>query len=284
MSASNTRNKGHSILNISTSYVVLDIETTGLNPSFDEIIEIACIRFTDNIEVDTFHSYVKPTPYEGENGLHYVDDFITGLTGITDNMLKDAPDFSNIANTLYTFIGDSVIVGHNVNFDINFLYDNFLTSIHKEFSNDFIDTMRIARIILPKERHHRLKDLCILFNITDTQHRAMNDCRITQSVLLHLLTIAKEKEIDLSQYKRHHNIGLSDLVGDTTLNDTSHLFYDKKCVFTGKLQKYTRKEAAQIVCNIGGHCENGVTKKTNFLIIGGLNNSPTVIGGKKLKA
>ena len=119
------RHKGISLLSLPDNYIVLDLETTGYNPHFDEIIEVACIRYSGSEKIDSFHSYVQPTPY-GDDSIHYVDDFITKLTGITDDMLVTAPKFKDIANELYDYLGDSVIVGHNVNFDINFLYDNFL--------------------------------------------------------------------------------------------------------------------------------------------------------------
>lgn len=145
------REKGKSILSVPSEYVVLDLETTGLDAHFDNIIEIACMHINDGEIVNTFHTYVKPPLLEYFDGSrHYVDSFITKLTGITDDMLKDAPTFDDIAKKLYGFIGQSVIVGHNVNFDINFLYDNFLKSLNIPFQNDFVDTMRIARIILPE--------------------------------------------------------------------------------------------------------------------------------------
>lgn len=279
------REKGHSLLVVPSDYIILDLETTGLNSSFDSIIEVACMHMTDGKEISNFHSYVRPTPFIGDDEQkHYVDEFITELTGITDAMLEDAPTFQDIANSLLDFIGNSVIVGHNVNFDINFLYDNFLKTVKLKFNNDFVDTMRLSRIILPELPHHRLKDLAKLFEISDTQHRAMNDCKITQAILENLLKISDEKHIDLTAYKRHHKIDLSTLTcTDVSLNDVSHIFYNKNCVFTGKLQKYVRKEASQIICNIGGHCENTVTKNTNFLIIGGLDDNPPVKGGKSVK-
>ncbi len=279
-----TRNKGQSLLTLPESYVVLDLETTGLNPSFDEIIEVACIRFVNGKKIDTFHSYVQPEPFTEEDGnILYVDDFITELTGITNEMLQNAPKFQDIAAQLFQYLDGAFIVGHNVNFDINFLYDNFTSALGKAFSNDYLDTMRLARIVLPELQHHRLKDLCKEFEISETQHRAMNDCEITQIVLSRLLAIVEEKKIDLSVYKAYHKVSLASLKGNVALNDKTHPFYGKHCVFTGTLKKFLRKDAAQIVCNIGGTCDDNVTKKTNFLIIGGLEDNPMVKDGKSGK-
>lgn len=276
------RHKGISLLSLPDNYIVLDLETTGYNPHFDEIIEVACIRYSGSEKIDSFHSYVQPTPY-GDDSIHYVDDFITKLTGITDDMLVTAPKFKDIANELYDYLGDSVIVGHNVNFDINFLYDNFLKCLGCEFKNDYLDTMRLSRIDLPDLPHHRLKDLKEYFSIDGVQHRALNDCQITHTVLSKLLDYIQENNVDLERYLHPKRFDLTSLTGDVTLNDPSNPLYGKHCVFTGKLQRFVRKDAAQIVCNIGGCCDNSVTKKTNFLIIGGLDDIPLVKDGKSTK-
>lgn len=276
------RHKGISLLSLPDNYIVLDLETTGYNPHFDEIIEVACIRYSGSEKIDSFHSYIQPTPY-GDDSIHYVDDFITKLTGITDDMLVTAPKFKDIANELYDYLGDSVIVGHNVNFDINFLYDNFLKCLGCEFKNDYLDTMRLSRIALPDLPHHRLKDLKEYFSIDGVQHRALNDCQITHTVLSKLLDYIQENNVDLERYLHPKRFDLTSLTGDVTLNDPSNPLYGKHCVFTGKLQRFVRKDAAQIVCNIGGCCDNSVTKKTNFLIIGGLDDIPLVKDGKSTK-
>lgn len=276
------RHKGISLLSLPDNYIVLDLETTGYNPHFDEIIEVARIRYSGSEKIDSFHSYVQPTPY-GDDSIHYVDDFITKLTGITDDMLVTAPKFKDIANELYDYLGDSVIVGHNVNFDINFLYDNFLKCLGCEFKNDYLDTMRLSRIALPDLPHHRLKDLKEYFSIDGVQHRALNDCQITHTVLSKLLDYIQENNVDLERYLHPKRFDLTSLTGDVTLNDPSNPLYGKHCVFTGKLQRFVRKDAAQIVCNIGGCCDNSVTKKTNFLIIGGLDDIPLVKDGKSTK-
>ena len=100
-----TRHKGSSLLSLPDNYIILDLETTGYNPRFDEIIEVACIRYAGSEKIDTFHSYVQPTPYEDDedDSIHYVDDFITELTGISDDMLANAPKFKDIAKDLYDY-------------------------------------------------------------------------------------------------------------------------------------------------------------------------------------
>lgn len=285
------RNKGKSLLKISNDYTVIDLETTGLNPAFDNIIEVACIKYRNGEKIDSYHSYVQPPAFyeddeDGQERSYYVDDFITDLTGITNEMLETAPTFDEIADGLYTFLDGDVLVGHNVNFDINFLYDNFAECNKPDFSNDFIDTMRLARLVLPELPHHRLIDLAEHFSISGIQHhRAINDCTITNNVLLQLRKLINEKNIDIEKYVAYHRkYDLTKLSCTQDINtiDKTHMLYNKNCVFTGKLERFPRKDAAQIVVNIGGYCENIVTKNTNFLIIGEMK-APAIKNNKSTK-
>ena len=140
--------KGKSLLEFPTSYVAIDIETTGLDPHFDEIIELAAIRIQDGIETDRFQSLVNP---ECE-----INEFIEDLTGITNAMLAEAPTLETALPQFLAFVGKEVVVGHNVNFDINFLYDRAENLNLGPFSNDFVDTMRISRKLYPDLKHHTL--------------------------------------------------------------------------------------------------------------------------------
>lgn len=273
------REKGKSLLVQPSSYIVLDLETTGLSTQYDDIIEVAAIKYINGNETEQFHSLVRPEKFTE------LDDFITELTGITDDMLRDAPTFRQILPDFQNFVKDYVIIGHNVNFDINFLYDNILHIMGTHFQNNFIDTMRLSRIVLPDLCHHRLKDICDYFEIAGNHHRALDDCYLTQDILLKLYQLAKKNNINLQEREnyKYKAVDLRSLTGDTSLNDPTNLFYDKNVVFTGKLSRFSRKDAAQIVVNIGGHCENNVTKKTNFLVMGDLDHISNVKNGKSTK-
>ena len=108
--------KGQSLLLFPNEYIVFDIETTGLDASYDEIIEIGALKIKNNEIVDKFTSLIKPK--------YPIDEFITELTGITNEMVKDAPLINEVLPRFIDFIGDEILVGHNINFDINFVYDN----------------------------------------------------------------------------------------------------------------------------------------------------------------
>jgi DNA polymerase III subunit epsilon len=178
--------KGESVIDFPADYVVLDIETTGLNPSNDEIIELSAIRIIDGVQVDSFSTLIKP--------MCRINKFITDLTGITNQMVADAPDIESALPQFCTFVGDSVVVGHNVNFDINFIYDNLQRCLNKPFSNEFIDLLRIARKTLPDLENHKLKTLSEHFDIDTTDsHRGLKDCTMTNDCFIQCRTIVFEK-------------------------------------------------------------------------------------------
>lgn len=277
------RNKGKSLLKIPADYTIVDVETTGYDQRYDNIIEVGCIKYRDGEEVARYDTLIKPPKnYSG----NYVDSYIESLTGITNEMLSSAPLFDDVAGNLWNFIKGELLVGHNVNFDVNFLYDIF-SSFNAELilNNDFVDTLRIARRVLPELEHHRLEDLDDYFDIGIAHHRSISDCEITNIVLQKLAAIIAEKQIVLLPPNRG-KWGKIDLRALTPENDNVMIdspFYKKVCVFTGALERYTRVEAAQIVVNLGGLCGNNVTKTTNFLIVGDFDYSSGVKGGKSNK-
>lgn len=273
--------KGKSIIMFPKDYVVVDLETTGLYPKFDEIIEISCLRVRNYEIVDSFSSLAKP---EEE-----ICDFITELTGITNEMLSAAPPISQVLPSALAFVGNDIVVGHNVNFDINFLYDACLCVLGKKFSNNFIDTMRIARRLYPELKHHRLRDMVEHLNIEPGKyHRALNDCDMTQKCFkaMHeeiLSLYNTEGEFVSLFHRKSKPLDARTLSTTVTEFDTTHPLYGKVCVFTGVLEKMERKNAMQIVLDLGGQCANSVTKKTNFLILGNNDYCSTIKDGKSSK-
>lgn len=263
------RSKGKSLLIFPDDFVVIDIETTGLTPDYDEIIELSALKVSGNNVIDSFSSLVKPT--------HKIDDFIVSYTGITNEMLQDAPSIKTALPAFLDFIGDSLIVGHNANFDINFIYDYTELILKKTFSNDFVDTMRLSRWLLKELPSHKLQAVIDFYSIgTTVQHRALADCQSTLECLQYLCSTAISEYQTLEGFyayvkerKRKKKTSAKGIAPESEeAFDIDNLFYQKRCVFTGTLSRMTRKEAMQLVVNIGGICEDTITKKTNFLIIG----------------
>lgn len=276
--------KGSSIIKFSEDYIVIDIETTGLSTEFDEIIEISAIKYKNHTECERFSSLVKPPAYYGE-----IPEFIERLTGITNAMLINAPELSVVIPSLKQFIENDLLVGHNVSFDINFLYDAFISILGEPLSNNYVDTLRISRKLFPELKHHRLTDMIEKLNInTETQHRAVADCETTNKCYISLSKIANERFLDINEFynsfkKRKNKLDARTLSAQTDDFDISHPLYGKVCVFTGTLDKMQRKDAMQAVLNCGGEVGNGVTKKTNYLILGCNDYCKSIKDGKSSK-
>lgn len=285
------REKGSSLIANPKNFVVVDIETTGFSTVWDSIIEVAAIRCVNEEEVEIFTSLIQPPKISDDE---FVTPYIEKLTGITNEMLNDAPSIEAVLPDLYDFIGSSVIVGHNVNFDINFLYDNFMKYLDRPLKNDFIDTMRLSRRLFPDAPHHRLSDLCSRYSIDYSHaHRSLIDCRLTLKCYQNLIHDIKNSFGDMDSFlqslkksrSRNHsyNLKASDIHAEYTDFDISHPLYKKVCVFTGALEKMIRKDAMQLVANLGGINADSVTKKTNFLILGNNDYCKSIKDGKSSK-
>ena len=173
------RNKGKVLRDWQNNYVVIDCETTGLNPEYDEIIEFAAAKIRNCEIVDTFTTLIKPK--------RKIDDFIEDLTGITNEMLLGAPTIKEVINDISSFIGNDIIVGHFVHFDINFLYDELLNNLSIMFDNDRMDTCFLARKIFPEFKNHKLSTLADNLNLQyKPSHRSMPDVLATYSLYEYL--------------------------------------------------------------------------------------------------
>lgn len=170
--------KGKSIIAFPKDYVVVDIETTGLDPRYNEIIEIGCIRVR-NHQVEVTMSVLL-------HSKEPISSFISNLTGITNTMLLEKGISQEEGLTKFIdFVGNDFIVGHNVNFDINFLYDHVLHYLGCYVENNFVDTVRIARKLLKgKVRDCKLGTLIQYFGLDYMgAHRALQDCKFTYQIL-----------------------------------------------------------------------------------------------------
>lgn len=151
-------------------YVVLDIETTGLDYKRDVILEIGCLKYKNHQLVDTFHTLINP-------GMH-IPEQATEVNHITDDMVKDAPFASEKLKELIDFIGNNVIVGHNVGFDIKFLITAccFCIIDYPKFTT--INTITLAHKYLPLDSYS-LDSIRKYFHNNDIAHRAISDCEMT---------------------------------------------------------------------------------------------------------
>jgi len=271
----NREHKGKSLLDCIEDYVVVDLETTGLDPSYDEIIEFAAVMVQNGAVVSKFQSLVKPS--------FTIDGFITDLTGITNEMLSTAPSIESALSNFLEFVGVSTVVAHNANFDVNFLYD--ACASQKPFCNDFIDTMRLSRRLFRQERHHRLGDLTERFGINgEIEHRALSDVLKTQACYEYMKKYIRDNNIRIeSLYPQSKGFRASDITSSNTEFDETTPVFGRTFVFTGALQRMIRKDAMQLVVDMGGLCGDGVTANTNYLVLANNDYCSSLKDGKSSK-
>ena len=249
--------------------VIVDLETTGLDFNLDQIIEIGAIKVNlDTGEIlDTFQTFslpdevyyfdydsededeeIEPEPFE-------LDPFIVELTGITEDMLKDAPSNEEAVDAFFNFAEDYQIWAYNAGFDSRFL--NQHTFEHKALK----DIIPIAKRAFPNLANYKLATVGSHLNVSiEGAHRAVADCLISKEVLVTGLKIHRENP-SLRHYEHHFKA--SDYVATE-----DGVFYGKTIVFTGSLVSMTRDNAAVTASKYGFSIGSSVTKKTDYLVVG----------------
>lgn len=152
-------------------FAIVDIETTGGNPTQGGITEIAALVHDGEKIVDQFHTLLNPE--------RFIPGFITGLTGIDQQMVADAPTFEDIAHRLFEFLKDKVFIAHNVNFDYSFIREAFKNHGYT-FDVPKLCTVRLSRKAFPGYRSYGLGRICEQLSIKiENRHRAYGDAAAT---------------------------------------------------------------------------------------------------------
>lgn len=168
-----------------TSIVSLDIETTGLDPQADAILEIGAVRFNGRRVEGEWTTLINPG--------RPIPPFITQLTGINDMMVREAPPIRAVLGDLKAFVGDAPVLGHNVRFDLSFLRRFGVLGL-----NDALDTYDMAGVLLPGAGRYNLGALGQALQIPlPATHRALDDARVTRAVYQRLFEMALELPLDL---------------------------------------------------------------------------------------
>ena len=174
-------------------YVVFDLETTGVSPYNDEVIEISAVKARKGKVVEEFSELVNPK--------RTIPFAASRVNNITDDMVSDAPFFDEVLRHFLEFVGEDVLVGHNIqSFDMKFIYRDCERYFHQLITNDYVDTLILAKRCFPEWRHRRLGDLADYYGIsTQGAHRALADCRMNQRVFELLgkdMNTEKKKTLD----------------------------------------------------------------------------------------
>ena len=218
------------------SFIVFDIETTGLNPKFSKIIEIGAVKIVNGEVAGSFSKFVNPEipiPYN-----------ITKLTSITDDMVLDAETIEKVLPEFLEFVGESVLVAHNAGFDTKFI-KKYAKDMGKKVENTILDTMTLGHILCPELGKFTLDRICKHLGVKlENHHRAVDDAAATAEIFKRFLKMLKDKEVytvdDLNtlgetnpdaikKSKRYHGIILAkNEVGRVNLNrliSASHVEY-----------------------------------------------------------
>lgn len=157
------------------SFVIVDLETTGLSPQKGEIIEIGAIKVINNEVVDTMDIFVKPS--------RPLTWFTTNLTGITNEMVDEGLSIKQALKVFNEFVGGMRLMAHNAKFDMSFLDTYMKKELGKEIRNDAMDTLVLSRSIVKDVPNYKLGTLAARFDIDYSgAHRSLRDCEITLDV------------------------------------------------------------------------------------------------------
>ncbi len=167
------------------SYVCIDLETTGLDPKRDRIIEIGAVKVEGNTIVEEWETFVDPG--------RKLEQRIVELTGICDRQLADAPQIAEVLPEFLAFIGENILLGHSVLFDYSFIKKAAVNE-RLTFERQGIDTLRIARKYLAGLESRSLGYLCQYYGIAHNAHRALEDARATVALFQRLTECFYEKE------------------------------------------------------------------------------------------
>ena len=175
------------------TYVVFDLETTGLNPlEGEEIIEIGAVKVKNNQVIDRFDELIKPSKP--------IPEKISLITNITNEMVQDKDSELNVLNRFLNWLDeDNILVAHNANFDLSFVKMAFTKYNLGIFNYTVIDTLGVSRYLTPAEKYHNLTVLMQRYDVTwdeNKHHRADYDSEGTALVLDKLIDQLKTKNIN----------------------------------------------------------------------------------------
>ena len=250
------------------SYISIDLETTGLNPKLDRIIEIGAVKVVDGEIVDTFESLINPG--------RKLEERITDLTGITDADLADKPYIEEVLPKLLTFMEECGIfgsipavleekagacklplLGHSILFDYSFLKKAAVDRKLK-FEKWGVDTLKIARKYLPELEHRSLGYLCNYYQIPHRAHRALNDAEATHLLYQRLCQeFYKEEESLFSGHQLQFQVKRDTPITIPQKEQLYRLMKQHNLTVDVDVERLTRSEASRLTDQLLATCQKG---------------------------
>lgn len=237
----NERFTGKNLLELPQDFSVVQIETTDLNPTRDQIIEIAANKYRKN-------KFKKAFEWDSE---------------------EDKNDLRDALSQLKSFIGKDTIVINCTAFFRPFMGNAFVNNLGEPFSNDIVDIQRLFRKI-ENQKSAKLSQMIKFYNLSTSHNlKADEDIKSVEEIYIKLQGEFRKQFKSIKELQpKGSDFRLKDVSGDPAKNDKNNAFYDKYVSATGKLNAYTRKEIAQMINNIGGHFQKNPGEKTDYFVAG----------------
>ena len=257
--------RGKSLNLYPDDYTIVDIETTGFDPISNKITEISAVKYRCNRKIDEYVTFVAIN--------EKIPDRITKLTGITNDMLEGAPNISDALKGFIEFIGEDILIGHNVAFDLAFLGAACEDCLSLELKNNYVDVLKIANEKLPFLDSHKQIVVAKYFGIkTEGSHRALTDCEICNACY------QKLKELSVGLY----DVPMKQVALYTSTNARlAKPFSGKRFFFIGVMSNWYVNDMKNIVRALGGIIEDTVTDAVDIVIAGTADEN--VLGSEAFK-
>lgn len=225
------------------SFICFDIETTGLVPTRDKIIEIGALKVKNNQIVERFQEFLNPNMR--------VPRHITELTGINDNMLIDARNGDDVVRDFIDFCEDDIIIGHNIKFDFSFV-KVYAKNQKLNFEKKSIDTLKLAREFHSELESKSLESMCKHYGIhNQNAHRAYDDAEATAK--LYMLMKEKFHEISPKSFVPiavNYKVKKDELITNAQKNYLNDLLKYHKINYSQPLTSLTKSEASKMIDKI----------------------------------
>lgn len=252
-------------INIPTDYIVLDTETTGLSPRYDDIIEIGAIKIKNGVVVDRFHTYCKPLRKINNTDIH----------NITNEMVENYKYSKYYMNDLINFTEGLPILIYNARFDTQMIN----VQLEENLKNDIIDILKLAKDYDIRD-NYKLENIKNDLGINNISHNAISDCETTKCYYDHLIQNYKISELpvfhsnNVEDIKRARLLTYADKLLKVYIPDQvieNEKLKDKIVVFTGELDSMSRFDAGKKVIENGGVFHPRIIMKANYLVVGYLD-------------
>lgn len=266
------------------NFTAIDFETA--NPKRASACSIGMARVREGKVVERFYSLLKPEPCD----FNYIN---TAIHGISSARVANAPTFLELWDDISAFIGNDVLVAHNVSFEQSVINQTMRLYDRPIPEFDYLCTLYMCRVSYPRRQSYKLDDvLKDLLGQSVNHHHALEDAVACAELGVHLIQRFPSQplselmgalyETPVRQKKEWER--LSGTKPSKEELDPNHPLFDKRMAMTGQLSSMSREKAVQFLVDSGGIYQDHVTKATNFLLVGDEEKQVTLFGNKSVKA